>query len=640
MNIIKKLLENQNGTKVKLSGVAGKLLKVANGDKFVFEPDETDDCEVFSRNNVIDMFGKTLFAVDDRVQLLNQAPLTTESIEELARRSAYVSRVKLLRTDDKIGGVNFLKAVTNYVAKEIGDPCPPSRTALIEWCKITKKNTAGVRATLPSRTRKRRSSFDENTLDLALACIDDHYLTLSRPTMQYGYDCFVDEFKKAFQSNKKIPHYKTFTKWIKELPHAEVILAREGKRALKAAKRNKTSMLITDHILERVEVDAVHFSLGVIDEEGNYLGKVVVYFVIDCHSRSVMGYKMQIGTGETASSVIDSYRHAILQKDPSLVCPEIINTWPMCGLIEIVVFDGGPGYTANTTIAFLMDLGSTCQLAQTGCGWKKPYIERFFGTLRKQLLQTIPGYCKRVKDVRELDLSLEKQASITPAQLENLITQWIVDEYHQTPHKGLGGRTPQQVWESQASMYVMLPANEDELRLQQGDFVFRTISGDSSEAGVVNNKIRYNEASGRLQEIGQMKKSLGESATIQILYNNNDISRVSALDEETGELLELIALDPRITEGMSLAEYKALFSTKEYSNKGFGHHRATKDNPVRTVVKEIHDKKMNASRRKTPRGADLTTLDNTTTAEQQVATDEVQVSKKRKLPTIKAHKDA
>jgi hypothetical protein len=87
-------------------------------------------------------------------------------------------------------------------------------------------------------------------------------------------------------------------------------------------------------------------------------------------------------------------------------------------------------------------------------------------------------------------LSLEKQVCYTPAQIESVLTQWIVDEYHQAPHRGLGEKTPQEVWESQAAMYVILPANEDELRLQQGEFVYRTISGSASEAGIVNNKIK------------------------------------------------------------------------------------------------------------------------------------------------------
>lgn len=587
MDIIKKLLANQNGTKVKYHGIKGKLLNVSNGEKFLFEPDTTDDYKVFSRNNVIDMFGKTLVAVDDREVLSNQPPLTPDLIKEVVRRTAYISRIKSLRKDGKIGGVDFIKAVTDYVAKEINDPSPPSRTTLIGWYKKAVISSAGARATLPSMCKNKKSTFDEDTIDLALECIDDIYLSLSRPTMQYTYDCFVDELIKKFSVRKKRPTYTTFIKWIKKIPTADAILGRAGKKALRAAKRNKTSMLITDHILERVEVDAVHFSLGVIDEAGNYLGKVVVYFVIDCYSRSILGYKLQIGTGETASSVIDSYRHAILQKDPSIKCPEIKNTWPMCGLIELVVTDGGPGYTADTSVQFLLDLNTIWQVAQTGCGWKKPYIERFFGTLRKQLLQNIPGYCKRVKDARELDLSLEKQASITIAQLENVLTQWIVDEYHQSPHSGLGGKTPQQVWEKQAAMYVMLPDNEVELSLQQGDFVYRTISGDSSEAGVVNNKIRYNDASARLQCIGNMKKAQGEPATIKILYNSNDVSRVTALDEETGELLELTAVDPRITEGMTLPEYNALYPSKTYNNKGYGHRRVTKGNPGVVAAKKF-----------------------------------------------------
>jgi len=641
MNIIKKLQKNQNGTVVKFSGTKGRLLNVGNGEKFLFEPESGDNCKVLSTENVISMFGKKLIAVDDRQPLVDLLPMTPQSIKELTRRKAYVSKHVQVRRDNKIGGVKFLADMTKLVAKEINDPFPPCRTALIEWLKIAKISVAGVKATLPKRRKKRKSVFDEEVLDLALEYIDDLYLRLSKPTMQSVYDLYIDHINEFVGKKIKRPGYRTFTDYIKQTPTQDIILGRDGKKALKAAKRNKTSMLITDHILERVEVDAVHFSMGAIDEEGNYLGKVVVYFVIDCYSRSILGFQLQIGTGETASSVIDSYRNAILQKDPSIKCPHVKNDWPMCGISEIVVSDGGPGYTSDAAVQFLNNLDITWQVAQTGCGWRKPYIERFFSTIRKQLLQRMSGYCKRVKDPRELDLSLQKQACYTPAQIESLLTEWIVDEYHQAGHKGLGGKTPQEVWESQSAMYVILPANEDELRLQQGEFVYRKISGNSSEAGIVNNKIRYNDVGGRLQEIGNMKKAKGGPAMIQIQFNLNDISRVTALDEETGEILELTAVDPGITEGMTLVEYNTLNPSVGYNNKGYGHKRLSKDNAILKSTKAIHDEKMAASRTTRPRGANITTTENTEPAETtDTVTDGSTTSSERKLRTVKAHKDA
>lgn len=641
MDIIEKLLKNQNGTIVKFSGIKGKLLKVGNGESFVFQPESSNSCELLSKNNVIDMFGSTLIPVDDRKPLIAPLPMTPRLVMELARKTAYISKHKLLRKDGKIGGQKFLRDMTQTVAKEIGDSSPPCRTALIEWIKIASKSTAGVKATLPSRRKKKKSIFDDEVLDIALEYIDDLYLRLSRPSMQTVYDLYCDHINEFFGEDKNRPGYKTFTKYIQQLPTQDVVLGREGKKALKAAKRNKTSMLITDHILERVEVDAVHFSMGAIDEEGNYLGKIVVYFVFDCYSRCILGYQLQIGTGESASSVIDSYRNAILQKEPSTKCPHIKNSWPMCGLIEMVVSDGGPGYTSDAAVQFLLNLDITWQVAKTGCGWRKPYIERFFSTLRKQLLQRMSGYCKRVADVRELDLSLEKQACYTPAEIESVLTEWIVDEYHQAPHNGLDGKTPQETWKSQSNTYVVLPANEDELRLQQGEFVYRIISGNASEAGIVNNKIRYNDVSGRLQEIGNIKKAKGEAATIQIQYNSNDISRVTALDEETGEVLELTAIDPRILEGMTLVEYNVLYPKEAYSNKGYGHKRLSKDNAIFQSTNAIHDAKMAAARTKTPRGEkNATTLENTEPSDKDTPTDETATWNQRKLPNVKAHKDA
>jgi hypothetical protein len=137
-----------------------------------------------------------------------------------------------------------------------------------------------------------------------------------------------------------------------------------------------------------------------------------------------------------------------------------------------------------------------------------------------------------------------------------------------------------------------------------------------------------------------MKKAKGEPATIQIQYNINHISRVTALDEETGEILELTAVDPRITEGMTLAEYNVLFPSKGDNKKGYRHRRLPKDNEIFESTKAIHDAKMAAARTKTPRGADITTRESTESTENEVSSDEPTKSNKRTLPTVKAHKDA
>lgn len=630
MSIITKLKQNKMGLKVSISGHVGKLLSVANGEKFVFESDKglSDTCKMFTACEVIELFGNTIKQVSEKKVNTFQEPLNCDDMKEFNRRTAYVQKIKESRNDGKIGGVIFLKDIIKRVSRDRNDKKPPSLMTLRGWYEASEDNVSGIKSTLNKKRNKRKSIFDDDVIALVLQCIDGYYLNLSRPTMQYAYDCYRSEHEKRFNLSKNFPSYKTFCNWVNELEHDEVTLKRHGKKALTASKRNKKGKHIGNHILERVEVDAVNTSMGIVDDKGNYLGILVIFFVLDCFSRAVLGYKIQIGTGENASSVIDSYRHALLPKDPTETSPNVKNTWPMAGLMETIISDGGPGYTANTSVNFLMEQGITWEVAQTGKGWCKPFIESFFGTLRMQFLQTLPSYCKRVKDSRELDLSLAQQAVFTVDDIENLLTEWIVDEYHQSIHSGLGNKTPHQVWLEDGGMHVMLPHNEQELQLLQGSLTSRTILGDASEAGIQVNRIAYNDAHGRIQEIGRSMKANGLTPVVDVQHNNNDVSQVTVFDEETGELLCLYANDPRIEPGMSLIQYKTSFPDKGYQDKGLGHNRVLKGNPIISKAVSEHEIKMQKSHRSTPRGAiEIDTLQDrknmrVNTVELEITTDE------------------
>jgi hypothetical protein len=590
------------GAKVKYHGVEGTLLNVSGDDSYVFVRLGQHEKLLVAANVIqADVINNKLLFIDQRKLAASDMDYSIEQKIEIDRRRAYVQRIKTLRPLGGCGGVNFIKAVIAQVKRELNDDNPPSRSTLIRWYQKTEGHVAGLYATLRNSKRNRGSYYDEYIRDFALACIDNYYLCLSRPSIQSAYDCFVEEYEEHVGNRDELPCYATFALWIKELPAIDIIHARQGKRTARAAMRNNTSQLFTDHILQRVEADAVNLTLGLIDDEGNYLGPATIFALIDCHSRAILGYKLQIGRGESASSVIESYAHALLEKDPAIKCPEVKNNWPMHGVFETLVSDGGSGYTALTTQHFLMSAGIDPQLAQTGCGWKKPFIERFFFTLRIQLACTLPGYCGKFKDQRELDATMREQACMTPDELENVLTQWIVDEYHQAPHKGLGNHTPYNVWQSQAMLHVMLPANADDIKRAKGDFTYRKINGDASQSGVVNNHLSYNDPNGRLKEIGMQMRQRGEEASVKVSYSNNDISTVNVLDEETGELIELHCTDPRVSFGMSRAEFDAAFpKINSYKDKGFGHSRATRNNKAVQSARELHLNKMKAACKKKP----------------------------------------
>jgi putative transposase len=93
----------------------------------------------------------------------------------------------------------------------------------------------------------------------------------------------------------------------------------------------------------------------------------------------------------------------------------------------------------------------------------KGSVERFFRTQNLGLIHNLPG--TTFSNIQQKgDYESEKHACFTLAQLEASVVKWIVDGYHQTPHRGLKGKTPAQVWAAgEASRLIKLPTDPDAL---------------------------------------------------------------------------------------------------------------------------------------------------------------------------------
>jgi hypothetical protein len=136
------------------------------------------------------------------------------------------------------------------------------------------------------------------------------------------------------------------------------------------------------------------------------------------------------------------------------VCRKAILAW---GVPESVRTDNGADYTST----FLGDLLRSLDVEQLLCppfrGDKKPHVERFFGTLQRDFIELLPGYCghsvserqeiesrksmtHRVSDGRDNVIEI----TLTSDELRQRLDAWI-PIYEATPHSGFGGLSPVEV---------------------------------------------------------------------------------------------------------------------------------------------------------------------------------------------------
>lgn len=102
---------------------------------------------------------------------------------------------------------------------------------------------------------------------------------------------------------------------------------------------------------------------------------------------------------------------------------------------ETVIVDHGKIYLSAHLTSVCRRLGMSIQPARLRTGRDKAPVERFFRTVREDLLQLLPGY--KGPDIHSRGLNPEKDAFFFLHELEAIIREWVACVYHRRPHSGL-----------------------------------------------------------------------------------------------------------------------------------------------------------------------------------------------------------
>ncbi len=102
---------------------------------------------------------------------------------------------------------------------------------------------------------------------------------------------------------------------------------------------------------------------------------------------------------------------------------------------ETIVVDHGKIYVSAHLTSVCARMGISIQPARLRTGRDKGPIERFFKTLRQDLLHALPGY--KGPDISSRGVNPEGQAFFYLDELADKIRQWIAADYHRRPHDGL-----------------------------------------------------------------------------------------------------------------------------------------------------------------------------------------------------------
>jgi hypothetical protein len=102
---------------------------------------------------------------------------------------------------------------------------------------------------------------------------------------------------------------------------------------------------------------------------------------------------------------------------------------------ETILVDHGKVYVSEHLTSVCRRMGISIQPARLRTGRDKGPVERFFRTLREDLLQALPGY--KGPDLYSRGTKPEADAFFFLDELEAIIREWVGVVYHHRPHGGL-----------------------------------------------------------------------------------------------------------------------------------------------------------------------------------------------------------
>lgn len=441
--------------------------------------DENGEVWVIPEDDFYRYYEKREVVVDQEQPHLGMVPEVTNAprdlttyapnlVGEARRRQKYLAG--LLDADDVLPPkIEIPRRITEIAAAISDQKRPPSPATICRWV-LAYRATRCIIKLVPGHWLKgRRVVIKGEIEDVLLDVINEVYLTPEQIPILKVWKTFEDRIKlhnqKAAPSRQlTLPSRSSVYRYIKRLDPYQVDCARLGKRVADLNSRVAVTEMQVMHILDRWEIDHTPLDVLVVDPEtGAVIGRPYMTIVLDRASRMVMAFLIHLGAPST-ESVLRVIDRAIRPKHEWLSrYPKVVNVWPARGLpLRLMPDNAAEFHAGNVHLAF-NDLGIELMYPRTRAPQMKGAVERIFRTMNVDLIHCLPGTTRsNVKD--RGDYPSEKFACLTLHELEALILKWIVDCYHQKPHRGLKNKTPMEIWKAGESQRpIHLPADLDSL---------------------------------------------------------------------------------------------------------------------------------------------------------------------------------
>jgi putative transposase len=433
-------------------------------------------------------------------------------------------------------------------------------TTLKVWYSRWRKSGGSLVALVPLHDLKGAAGFklDPEVEAIIEQRVREDWLILEGPPLSHVI-VFIENAIDAINEGRSealvVPNGMTIRRWVKaNISKFDEVYFRKGKKAAEDLFRHVRKAPQATRPLEIVEVDHTPLDVLAVDVDGSpkkghdkdkRTKRVWLTVAICAATRMIVGFHIS-DERPSWTSVMNCLRMAVLPKD--LQGLKVITSWPVFGVPEIVKLDNGKEFHSRSMKAAAGQLRFELRYMPRRKPHLKGKVERLIGTINRDFTAYLTG--RTFRDVRERgDYDSVGRAAFTIPKLVELFTIWVVDIYHNRPHRGLFGRTPLGRWEDLSGFGVRVPPSREELSPLIALVVNRTIQRD----GIHFLGLTYQ--SDALKGV-RRRKGFHYGQEYLIKVDPTDITELLFLDEDIGEWDAVPCSDIALVDGISLPEWR------------------------------------------------------------------------------------
>jgi putative transposase len=497
--------------------------------------------------------------------------------------------------------VPVTKATLTKVAQDTWEvlkqpPKVPHWITLSRWRKKfieSGRDIDGIVAKVEQRGNRTRR-YPGELLTMIGKTVERVFLTRERKTIQDTLDAVSAEVLRENELRPKelhipMPSRRLVKAEIDSIPAFDRCMARYGREVATRRFRSMLSHRTTDLPLQRAEIDHTRLDLLVIDDEsGLPLGRPVLTCCIDDYTRCILG--INIGFEPPSHlTVARCLKNAFMPKvGLREKYPEIVGDWDAHGVMRELSMDNGAEFHSLSLEKACFSLGIEIHYSPRKTPWFKGKIERFQGTLNREVAHIAPGTTFANIFEKE-DYDPARHAVVSLGALQQIVRKWIVDVYHQRKHRTLGV-PPAQLWKSSV--------NVEDIQLPESPERLDAIVGRRSERVLTHKGIEFEGLYYNSPDMTTLRMHFGEKLHVDISIDDGDIGTLVVLSPDKTRMFKVPALAQDYANGLTAWQHKVCkrFAAKQMSKYDSSSWLEAKERIAEMIRDELTLKK---ARRKT-----------------------------------------